>query len=241
MLQRVRQGRRSPRSRSTSDLVDGTAHFDATDPQAAQHPGGRRRRASSGDRRAAVANGPRERWPRAAPPPDPEGDRDADPYSVARTIVLNQLTASARTRSELRQKLKSRNVPDDVAEAVLDRMEEVNLVDDEAFASEWVRSRHSGRGLSRRALTAELRRKGVDDELARRAADELEPDTERATAAHLVARRLRSTRGLGRDARLRRLAGMLARKGYPAGIAMDVVREALAAEGEETDDLYGEG
>jgi regulatory protein len=185
-----------------------------------------------------ATRGPRERWPRAAVPPDPQGDREADPYSVARTIVLNQLTVSARTRSELRQKLASRNVPDDVAEAVLDRMEEVNLVDDEAFASEWVRSRHRGRGLARRALTAELRRKGVDDELARRAADELHPDTERATAEQLVARKVRSTRGLERDARVRRLAGMLARKGYPAGVAMDVVRSALAAEGEDTDDLY---
>ncbi len=37
-----------------------------------------------------------------------------------------------------------------------------------------------------------------------------------------------------------RLAGMLARKGYPGGMAMDVVRTALATEGEETDDLYGD-
>ncbi len=160
---------------------------------------------------------------------------------MARTIVLNQLTAAARTRSELRQKLASRNVPDAVAEAVLDRFEEVNLVDDEAFASEWVRSRHRGRGLARRALTMELRRKGVGEELARQAVDELDPDTERATAENLVARKLRSTRGLERDARVRRLAGMLARKGYPGGMAMDVVRTALAAEGEETDDLYGDG
>ncbi len=214
----------------TSDLVDGTAPLDNTghlDSTAQSH--------------GTAARGPRERWPRAEVPPDPQGDRDADPYSVARTIVLNQLTVSARTRSELRQKLASRNVPDDVAEAVLDRMEEVNLVDDEAFAVEWVRSRHSGRGLARRALTAELRRKGVDDELARRAADQLDPETERATAEHMVARKLRSTRGLERDARVRRLAGILARKGYPAGFAMDVVRSALAAEGEDTEDLYGEG
>lgn len=153
--------------------------------------------------------------------------------------MLNQLSVSARTRAQLRDKLAARQVPDDVAEAVLDRMEEVHLVDDAAFSAEWVRSRHAGRGLARRALTVELRRKGVDDDLVRAAVDELDPETERSTAERLVVRKLRTTRGMDRDARIRRLAGMLARKGYPAGVAFDVVRQALADEGHEVDDLEG--
>jgi regulatory protein len=71
----------------------------------------------------------------AAPPPDPVADGpDADHESVARKILLDQLTGQARSRKELSDKLASRNVPDEIATALLDRFEEVGLVDDEAFA-----------------------------------------------------------------------------------------------------------
>lgn len=171
-----------------------------------------------------------------SPRPDVAADRDADPSAVARTIVLDQLTVRARSRAELRATLARRGVPDEVAESVLDRMEEVRLVDDEAFAGEWVRSRHRSRGLAGRALSQELRLKGVDDELARAAVEEIDPESERAAAAALVRKRIRSTRGLDRQARVRRLAGLLARKGYPSGLALSVVHDALAAEGEPSED-----
>ena len=104
------------------------------------------------------------------------------------------------------------------------------LVDDAAFADMWVRSRHAGRGLSRAALGRELRDKGVDDETARAALEGIDPDAEVAAATVLVAKRLSASRGLAFEVRLRRLTGMLARKGYPGGMAMRVVRDAIAEE-----------
>lgn len=155
----------------------------------------------------------------------------ADPESVARTIVLRKLTAAPRTRHQLAGDLAARDVPEEVAERVLDRFTEVGLVDDAAFAATWVRTRHATRGLSRRALSHELRTKGVDDETAAAAMATIDADDEVAAAQALVARRLRSTRGLPTEARVRRLVGQLARKGYPGGLALRVVREALDAEG----------
>lgn len=151
----------------------------------------------------------------------------ADPESVARTIVLTKLTARARSRHELAEALAAKAVPDDVAERVLDRFTEVGLVDDAAFADAWVSSRQATRGLARRALAHELRGKGVEDSVIRGSLDQIPADDERDTAKALVARKLRSTRGLDRATRTRRLAGLLARKGYPAGLAMQVVRDAL--------------
>ena len=58
---------------------------------------------------------------------------------MARAIVLRQLTASPKSRLQLERKLAERNVPEDVAAAVLDRFEEVRLVDDAEFADMWVR------------------------------------------------------------------------------------------------------
>ncbi|HZI96862.1 MAG TPA: regulatory protein RecX [Actinomycetales bacterium] len=162
---------------------------------------------------------------------DRAADPDADPYSVARSIALKQLTMAPKSRAQLREAMARRNVSGDVADAVLDRLEQVKLVDDAAFAEGWVRSRQQGRGLARRALAHELRAKGVDDDTARAALDEIDPDDEAAAARRLVDRKVAATRGLDRQVRVRRLAGMLARKGYPSGLSMQVVREALDDDG----------
>jgi regulatory protein len=140
------------------------------------------------------------------------------------------LTAAPRTQAELATALRRRGVPDDAAQAVLARFAEVKLIDDAMFARAWVESRHHSRGLAGRALSAELRRRGVAQEDIATALDELDPEQEAATAKDLVARRLPGTRGQPGPARMRRLTGMLARKGYPAGLADRVVREALEQE-----------
>ncbi len=160
---------------------------------------------------------------------------EADPESVARKILLDQLTGRARTRSELATKLASRNVPGDVATRLLDRFEEVGLVDDAAFAREWVEQRQSGKGLARRALAQELRRKGIEDDVANEALDEVDEDDEVESARRLVRAKLRTTRSLDRDRAVRRLVGMLARKGHSSSVAFRVVKEELDLD--EQDDL----
>ncbi|MEP6815473.1 MAG: regulatory protein RecX [Marmoricola sp.] len=153
-----------------------------------------------------------------------------DPEAVARKILLDQLTGRARSRSDLAAKLAQRNVPDDIATPLLDRFEEVGLVDDAAFARLWVEQRASGRALARRALAQELRRKGIDDEVAAAALDELDPQDEVEAARVLVRRKLRSVRDLDQHVAVRRLTGMLARKGHSGAVAFRVVREELDAD-----------
>lgn len=200
-------------------------------------PGPRRRRRRGGGGGGWLPDGPDEGTLAGQGP-------DADPQAVARAICLRLLTAAPRTRAQLADALRRRGVPDDAAEAVLQRFQEVGLIDDEAFAEAWVSSRHAGRGLGRRALAAELRHRGVADDTVREAIGNLDPEEELETARRLVARRLPGTRGLGTVARTRRLTGMLARKGYPPGLAFRVVREALEAEqeaeGRDRDDLDGD-
>jgi regulatory protein len=161
---------------------------------------------------------------------DPGSGPPADPVEVARLICLRQLELAPRTRSQLATVLARKSVPEEAAQTILDRFVEVGLIDDAEYARAWVDSRHRGRGLARRALSHELRQRGVGEPEAAEALATLDPASELATARRLVERRLPSTAGLEPAARVRRLGGMLARKGYPPGLAYAVVREALAAE-----------
>jgi regulatory protein len=160
------------------------------------------------------------------------GSSGTDPQEAARLICLRLLAAGPRTRAQLASALSRRGVPDEAAEAVLGRFAEVGLIDDAAFARAWVETRHLGRGLGRRALFAELRQRGVAVEEVRAAVSSLGEQDEIATARRLVAKRVGASRGRPLPARVRSLVGMLARKGYPAGLAYQVVREALQQEGQ---------
>jgi regulatory protein len=175
------------------------------------------------------------------PPPstsEPRDEQAPDPREreeQARNLCLRLLTARARTRAELAAQLTKRGYPDDVGERVLDRLADVGLVDDQDFAQQWVRSRHLNAGKGKRALAAELRTKGVDDEVITEALADVDADAERVRAERLVADKLRRERlgDAADDAKVtRRLVGMLARRGYHQSMAFDVVKVALASEHE---------
>lgn len=151
---------------------------------------------------------------------------------MAREICLRQLAVRPRTRAELATAMARKGIAEEIAEQVLDRYDEVGIIDDAAFARAWVSSRHQGRGLARRALANELRQHGVDGDTASEALGELDETTEAETARTLVERKLRTVRGEP-DAVFRRLVGMLARKGYPPGVAIRAVKDALAAQSAE--------
>ena len=158
--------------------------------------------------------------------------RDAqDPEARARQICLRLLTAAPRTRAQLAQAMHRGGVPAEVADAILVRFTDAGLIDDAAFARAWVESRHHSRGLSKRSLSAELRRNGVQDDEIRAAVDALDPEQEVATARRLVERKMASTRGRPPETRARQVAGMLARKGYPPGLVFRLIREAMQDEG----------
>ena len=158
-------------------------------------------------------------------------EADADPVEVAKQIVLNQISASAKSRHQLAQVLARREVPDDAAEQALDRFTELGYIDDAAFARGWVESRQRTRGLAAPALRRELRDKGIAADLINEVLLAcVDGDAERVTAGELVDKKLRAMRSgrpVDRDTATRRLVSMLARKGYNSSVAYGVVRERL--------------
>lgn len=160
-------------------------------------------------------------------------------HQTARNIVLRQLAAAPKSRHQLAEKLRSRGIAESVVEEVLDRFEEVELINDASFAESWVRSRHRSKGLARRALSRELHQRGVGEADAMHALEQVSDEDEWAAAHDLVARKLsRMTVPTStdpesrkqRDRIVRRLVGMLSRKGYSPGLAFNVVTTAMNAD-----------
>jgi regulatory protein len=224
------ESRSKPESLDAADTADtagaGSTARTEVETADARNTGSRNKRRNRGGERPGFAP--------AGPDPDSSiaADSEPDPASVARAIVLRQLTGSAKSRLQLARKLAECNIPEDVAEAVLDRFQEVRLIDDAEFADMWVRSRSQSRKLAKGALRRELADKGIDADTAAAALEQLSDADEEAAARLLVERKLRPGTDLSsraeRDKTTRRLASMLARKGYQPSQAFRIVGEMLA-------------
>ncbi|MDT5010832.1 MAG: regulatory protein [Mycobacterium sp.] len=163
----------------------------------------------------------------SCPPQSTSEKRDEQ----ARALCLRLLTARARSRAELAGQLTKRGFPEDVSVRVLDRLTEVGLVNDADFAEQWVNSRRANAGKGKRALAAELRTKGVEGDVIAAALNGIDAPSEYRRAAQLVQTRLRRENLDGDQAKVaRRLAGMLARRGYSESMCFDVVKTELALE-----------
>jgi regulatory protein len=158
---------------------------------------------------------------------DSANESAADPDAIARTIALRRLSASARSRSELEAALSSRRVPSDAAGRVLDRLEEVGLVDDRRLAQDWVASRQARRHLSRAALRHELQAKGVAREDIDLALEDVSREEELRAARALAAKKLNSMTDQPREVQRRRIAGALARRGFNSDIVGRVLADVL--------------
>ena len=162
---------------------------------------------------------------------DPSGaEEHSDPVNVARILVLRRLDSAPRTRAELESYLRKRGVPDEASAEVLDRFEEVGLIDDVAYAQGWVSSRHGSKGLGRRAVAAELRRKGVAADIVAAALEPIDEGQERERARALAVARLPQVLGLPYPTQVRRLMGALTRRGYDVSMSSEVVRQVVAGE-----------
>lgn len=190
----------------------------------ARGPAGRSRR--GGGRSARVAREPRER-----PPASREEQLEA-----ARAVALRVLGGAPRTSRQLRDALVRRGHEEDVVDELVARYEEVGLLDDAALAGAVARTRLHEKGLSRRGIAAELRRKGVGEDDVARAVEQIDDEAEAEAARLLVRRHLARTAGLDRDVRVRRTLGALGRKGHAPGAVMRIITEELGLE----DELLGD-
>jgi regulatory protein len=158
---------------------------------------------------------------------DGDPDEPADPEKAARIICLKLLDTKARTRVELATELRRRNVPAPAATAVLDRFTELGLIDDAALASSFALARHTVRGQAGRAIAVQLRRRGVADDVISDAIAQIDPDSESAAARLLARTRLARMGDVDTATAIRRISGLLARRGYSSAVGSAAVRAVL--------------
>ena len=151
-----------------------------------------------------------------------------------RKRALGLLDQRARSRSELRDRLLKAEFEPGLVDEVVDDLAGSGLVNDEQFATEWVRQRAARRGKSARALDMELRDKGVGEADRASALEQISGEDEERTAravAEKAARKVRTAPAnrAEYDKYLRRIVGALARRGFNQGMAIRIGREELDA------------
>lgn len=171
---------------------------------------------------------------------EPIIDADAEAVKAPiRSRALRLLDSRARSRAELRERLaENEDWPAVAIDEVLDDLTASKLLDDAHFAREWVRQRHVGRGKSRMVLDRELVEKGIPAHLREEALEQVSDADESAIARSLAEKKARTIKAVpadraARDKDLRRVVGVLARRGFNQGLSMAIALDAIDARYDE--------
>ena len=148
----------------------------------------------------------------------------------AKNVLLFQLSRSMKTRYQLAKILEKREIPDEIANAVLDRLTEAQLIDDAAFASAFVNSRLAISGKSRSVIARELKQKGVSAEDAQEALSIIDSELEDKTAYSVAKKRYQQLSTLAPEVRRRRLMGFLMRRGFSSSLTTRILRDLEQSE-----------
>ena len=156
-----------------------------------------------------------------------EKNKEIEAADAAKQVLLRRLSHAPRTRKELAKDLKDKDISDEVANVALDRFEEVGLINDQALASNYVSSQHERKGLGKNARRQQLRAKGVSDDVALEAISQISDDQEFQAAFALACKKIRSLQKDDAKTQLRKIVGVLARKGYSSNLAFRVAKEVI--------------
>ena len=152
-----------------------------------------------------------------------------DPYSFAMDTALHALAPRARSRDELFKLLIKREIDIDIANSVLDELELQGLLNDLEFANIWAESRQRQKKLSKRVISGELRTKGVAQDIIDEVISKIDDEAEYQLAFSLAEKKFRSCSHLEPEKIYSRISGLLARKGFGAGLSSRIVRELLGS------------
>jgi regulatory protein len=131
------------------------------------------------------------------------------------------LSYRARSEAEIRKNLEKHDIPPTVIDETVIRLREERLVDDSQFAQDWVANRSEFRPRSKRALTIELKRKGLGESAIQSATAAVD---ESALAYAAAEKRVRRLEGLEWNEFRKKLGEFLARRGFAYEVIAPTVK-----------------
>ncbi len=152
---------------------------------------------------------------------------EIDQNQIAKQVLLRRLSNAPRTRKELAQDLKKKKIEEDIAQNALDRFEELGLINDQTYSENFVSTTHQRRKLGKKALKQQLRSKGVSEEIANQAVSQISEDEEFSAALALALKKIRSIQNDDPQTQIRKIVGLLARKGYSSSLSFQVAKEVI--------------
>lgn len=158
-------------------------------------------------------------------------------YDRGISYALHLLSARQRSRQDVEGRLLKKGYDPDVVIQILERLVELELLDDGKFAEQWAATRHKGKGLSRSAIKRELNTHGISQELIETSLESISDEAELKAAYEIAQARVSRLRGLSQDVQIRRLVSLLARRGYSGGVAFKVAKDVTNSDIQEPD-LY---
>lgn len=157
----------------------------------------------------------------------------AEARHAAMTSAVRLLSYRPRSQREIRDALRARRIPETIIEETMERLTDLRLLDDRAFAENWTESRLRNSPRSRRMVLAELAQKGVTGTAAR---DSVEAIDDEEAAVLACRKRLASMRGMEFAAFRRKLGDFLGRRGFSYEVCNTAIKR-LWAEIEANDEL----
>ncbi len=146
-------------------------------------------------------------------------------------VSMYALARRGMSSREMRDYLLGREFEESDVDVEIERLENVALLDDQALAETLIRTLQARKGLGRSALTAELRRRNLDQLAIETALAVLDDDDELERATAIAVKRAGQLRSLDAATAKRRLGDFLMRRGYSGSVVSKAVHEALAPAG----------
>lgn len=144
--------------------------------------------------------------------------------------ALSYLTGRMRTVREVEDKLDELQYGEGDVLATVARLRELNLLDDEAYAKEFVRSRLATKPMSRQKLYMDLKAHKVPEELIEAALNELPSETEADNALEVARKFWRQMEALEKSVRRERVLRRLTSRGFSTEASLAAIRQAAEEE-----------
>ena len=146
-------------------------------------------------------------------------------------VSMHALTRRGMSVAEMTRLLEAREIDPDDVHAEIERLEGVGLLDDQALADTLVRTLQDRKGLGRSAVSAELRRRKIDQSAIDEALESIDTDDELTRAIEVATKRAGQLSSYDPETAKRRLGAYLMRRGYNGSILTQAMNAALTSGG----------